>query len=1504
MKNLGAWMVGVVCLALACANVNADVIVDNGKVGTSYTGKWQVSAGTLPYGTNSLWSRNGATYSWAMSAQPKGIYEVFMWWSGASSRPADAVVNIEHYNDTSLVHVNQKINAGMWSSLGEYYFDGSGKTTITAAAGGTISTCADAVSYKLLTTTTAPTAVIDSISPSPAVPGETVTFSGHGIDGEGMLAAFSWESSIDGVIGDKQIFSTNTLSAGVHNIRFYAQDMDGVWSLGATSVLAVGEVPAEIIIDNRDAATSRTGTWGVSGSPDFYGIDSVWSRDGATFTWYFDCPRTGQYTFSMWWTQWASRSTSIPVDIATAAGSSRVIINQQVNGGKWNELGVYNFNAGVRYAIKITSQRNPTSTCADAVKFAYIPQNQPPTAIIDSIIPEVAEPNQQIVFSGSGSDTDGVISVYQWASDIDGNLSSEASFVKVLSQGQHTISLKVMDDDGAWSGVATKLIVVGNIQPAATIVSITPNPAELDANVMFVGSGHDPDGQVTAYQWSSDAHGVLSNENSFSMAAGPLGHGEYVITFKVQDNKGAWSGPVTRKLYVGNARPTAFIDSILPESAVVGQSISFVGHGEDIDGQVTGYEWISDIDGIIGSAASFSSTALSLGTHTISLIATDNDGDDSVAVSRHVVIDDKPIIEIIDNSTASTSFMGLWQASGSVGFYGTNSLWSRDGATYSWIFRPTVTASFNVSMWWTMWSSRSPSIPVDIQHQGGTNRVYINQQLNGGKWNSLGDYSFQAGNTYIVKITAQAGPTSTCADAVKFEKISKPTKPIADFRADKTSGGAPLAIQFTDGSLGIVTSWLWNFGDNTTSTERNVLHTYTQPGTYTVSLTVANAAGAASALKQDYIHVAASGEKIYICDVYSWNSRQSMEFLEMLSSIGATMDYDGSWVYRDLAKNMNYTMYFVRDPEGMERALKEPHSHIIVGGHSNFGFGATFASAAEFQEQQILDIRYVDDDRFTKFSSDMVSVKIDGMKYGQAYPNWEPILKDGSSALMAYNFSEGVPPYNYYLTYSPPGDANVYKVELSNGSYLERFPDSATPVWYSQDGSKPNPNLNPEYFIVNSDPDWNRFETVGTWAMAKAGGGGYMGEAGYLGYNYQYHAPGTGINKAQWNVVINYPGVYAVMASWFPDPSNATNAKFKINHAFGQEVVTVDQRLAALVHLLGGYFFDKGSYTVELTDEADARVVADAIVLNPMANPQMVVQAEFNANVKSGAGPLTVQFQDLSLYYNLSNVMALMSWHWDFGDGTFSNLQNPMHTYAEPGLYTVKLKYTDPCGLADEEIKEQFIAVDAAGELKCEFTASNRLASDRTVVSFYDQSSGPVASRQWQFGDGTTSTEQDPIHVYSLPGTYNVTLTVYDQNGTDMSHVETGFVNNLIGVIFTDNTFIEKPHYYSRVKGTPITFGKVICNTTSTKIPENELRFDRMFFGTCNSANYYIGAFHRGIVYCTTGDLEHYTGVQYLENYLKGVSDDENVYRLNLIQPVHEVINFNLKPPSMRTKLK
>jgi hypothetical protein len=81
--------------------------------------------------------------------------------------------------------------------------------------------------------------------------------------------------------------------------------------------------------------------------------------------------------------------------------------------------------------------------------------------------------------------------------------------------------------------------------------------------------------------------------------------------------------------------------------------------------------------------------------------------------------------------------------------------------------------------------------------------------------------------------------------------------PVADFSGTPLSGEAPLSVAFTDLSTNTPTSWLWDFGDASTSTSQNPTHVYTVAGTYTVVLTATNSAGSNAKTRTAYVVVSA-----------------------------------------------------------------------------------------------------------------------------------------------------------------------------------------------------------------------------------------------------------------------------------------------------------------------------------------------------------------------------------------------------------------------------------------------------------------------------------------------------------------------------------------------------------------------------------------------------------------------------------------------------------------------
>jgi PKD repeat protein len=104
-------------------------------------------------------------------------------------------------------------------------------------------------------------------------------------------------------------------------------------------------------------------------------------------------------------------------------------------------------------------------------------------------------------------------------------------------------------------------------------------------------------------------------------------------------------------------------------------------------------------------------------------------------------------------------------------------------------------------------------------------------------------------NVVVTNIDGQEG---ILVEGFKVDQAGVP--PIAGFVATPTNGTIPLTVQFNDTSTSSPVSWVWTFGDGGTSTIQNASHQYTNPGTYTVNLTVTNNDGSASEIKTDYIN--------------------------------------------------------------------------------------------------------------------------------------------------------------------------------------------------------------------------------------------------------------------------------------------------------------------------------------------------------------------------------------------------------------------------------------------------------------------------------------------------------------------------------------------------------------------------------------------------------------------------------------------------------------------------
>jgi PKD repeat protein len=190
-----------------------------------------------------------------------------------------------------------------------------------------------------------------------------------------------------------------------------------------------------------------------------------------------------------------------------------------------------------------------------------------------------------------------------------------------------------------------------------------------------------------------------------------------------------------------------------------------------------------------------------------------------------------------------------------------------------------------------------------------------------------------------------------------------------------------------------------------------------------------------------------------------------------------------------------------------------------------------------------------------------------------------------------------------------------------------------------------------------------------------------------------------------------------------------------------------------------------GSYTIQLTASGSGgqSFASHAVsVTNSVA-------ADFTYSPSNPTTQQNITFSDRS-------SGPVVAWQWNFGDGTTSNSQNPVKRFTSGGNYQVTLMVTASGGLTSTIVHTVAVttATPAAPPVSAAFDLSPSSATVRATVSFTDRSSGSPTTWQWNFGDGSGSTAQNPIHAYSIQGSYTVSLTVANATSSSLiSHAIT-----------------------------------------------------------------------------------------------------------------------------------
>lgn len=612
---------------------------------------------------------------------------------------------------------------------------------------------------------------------------------------------------------------------------------------------------------------------------------------------------------------------------------------------------------------------------------------------------------------------------------------------------------------------------------------------------------------------------------------------------------------------------------------------------------------------------------------------------------------------------------------------------------------------------------------------------------------------YTAAGTYSVSlsVTTEVGqsPITTETDFIEVEELPK-----ANFSASPTSGPAPLNVNFTDLSTGgsdVITEWLWDFGDSTSSTLPSPSHRYASDGVYDVSLTVTTSSGKSSTLiKTGFITAQQSPDAAFSATPRNGEAPFTVQFTD-LSDPGSAPITTWAWDFGDgtISTDRNpfhsytapgrYTVTLnVSTAVGSDKATQI--NYITVEQKPVAAFTATPTSGAA-------PLTVVFADQSSPGSSEITA--------------WAWDFGDGTSSSQQ----------NPSKTYSQPG---VYTVKLTvtsaagSGSITKANHITVRQLPVADFSSNTTTGAAP-LTVLFSDESTSGSEALTGWQWDFGDGT----TSGLQNPSKVYAAPGiytvsltasssvggdTETKSAYLTVrpAVNFTaspttGAGSLSVS-FADTTQVGNLNVTSRSwDFGDGSPSSAE--ASPVHI----YNEPGIYDVTLTirtnldTQSDARTRTGLVVVRP--------QPAFSGDVLEGDGTLQVNFTDETDLGTLDVIGVL----WNFGDGTTSQTANPSHTYAEPGTYTVSLTVTTAAG-SQVATRTGYVAVHPVPS----FTANVTSGVPPLTPAFTnttDMGSLTITGRLWNFGDGTTSEAASPIHAYTVPGNYDVTLTLTTSQG-------------------------------------------------------------------------------------------------------------------------------------------
>ncbi len=618
-------------------------------------------------------------------------------------------------------------------------------------------------------------------------------------------------------------------------------------------------------------------------------------------------------------------------------------------------------------------------------------------------------------------------------------------------------------------------------------------------------------------------------------------------------------------------------------------------------------------------------------------------------------------------------------------------------------------------------------------------------------------HTYSKAGTYTVKETVSNAAGKDTEIKTNYITVTETSKvPDANFVGSPVSGSSPLKVQFTDKSTNSPTAWKWNFGDGSDLvTEYNPTHTYSKAGTYTVKETVSNAAGKDTEIKTNYITVTEASK---IPDA----------------------DFVGSPVLGSFPLKVQFTDKSTNSPTAWKWNFGDGSDLV-----TEYNPTHTYSKAGTYTvKETVSNSAGKDTEIKTNYITVTEASKIPDANFVGSPVSGNIPLKvqftdksTGSPTSWKWNFGDGsdlVTEYNPTHTYSKAGTYTV-KETVSNAAgkdteiktnYITVISVTKPVAAFSASPTSGNLPLSVTFTdkSTNSPTSWKWNFGDGTSSTARNPTHKYSAAG-------KYTVTLTAINSAGSNTATksNYITVTATSKApvadfWgsplsgkaplkvtFTEASKGSPTKWRWD--FGDGTYSTQK---SPVHTYSA----AGTYTVKLTaiNTAGSNTKTKSNYVKVSEASQIPV-ASFSSNANSGNAPLSVTFTDTS-------TGSPTSWKWNFGDGTYSTIQNPTHIYSTAGKYTVTLTASNTAG-SNTVAKSNYITVTATSKAPvADFWGWPLSGKAALEVAFTETSTGSPTSWKWDFGDGKFSTEKSPKHKYSAAGNYTVKLTATNAAGS------------------------------------------------------------------------------------------------------------------------------------------